>query len=403
MLPEASQARKAIWEAVNGNTGKKRIDEAFPDAIRSGQRDNDMLIRFVNGSTWQVIGSDNYNSLVGSPPVGVVFSEWALADPQAWAYLRPILAENDGWALFISTPRGRNHLAKMYESYLEDEEWYVESLPATHTGVFTPEKISQEKREYIREYGPDDGLGRFEQEYLCSFDAGIAGSFYGSMVSEAEKEGRITSVPYNPAHGVEVWFDLGVTDATAMWFVQRIDGKFHVIDYYESSGQGVKYYVDITRGKHDGLDLSRDEKFKETVRFRSKYTYSFFVAPHDAENKQMGAQVQTVKGTAKNLGMNLSIVPKHSIEDGIQAARNILPLCVFDKEKTERGLDCLRSYRRKWDEKNKVYQASPLHDFASHASDAFRYGAMFKPPRWSPGGNGGMGNGPLPYENYALA
>ena len=120
MLPEASQARKAIWEAINPHTGKRRIDEAFPPAVRSTTRDNEMFIRIRPGSTWQVIGSDNYNSLVGSPPVGVVFSEWALADPQAWAYVRPILRENGGWAVFIYTPRGRNHGATFYEGHQGD-------------------------------------------------------------------------------------------------------------------------------------------------------------------------------------------------------------------------------------------------------------------------------------------
>jgi phage terminase large subunit len=111
MLPNYSQARKAIWTAVNPHTGKRRIDEAFPAAIRSATLENEMFIRFKNGSTWQVIGSDNYDSLVGTPPAGIVFSEWARANPASWGYLAPILLENDGWALFITTPIGRNHCA----------------------------------------------------------------------------------------------------------------------------------------------------------------------------------------------------------------------------------------------------------------------------------------------------
>jgi phage terminase large subunit len=106
MLPQHNQARKAIWDAINPGTGRRRIDDAFPLALRDSTREQDMFIRFKNGSTWQVVGSDNYNALVGSPPVGVVFSEYALSDPSSWAFIRPILAENGGWALFISTPRG---------------------------------------------------------------------------------------------------------------------------------------------------------------------------------------------------------------------------------------------------------------------------------------------------------
>ena len=116
LLPEASQGRKAIWDAVNPHTGKRRIDEAFPPHIRKRTRDADMMIHFKSDSTWQVVGSDNFNSLMGSPPIGVVFSEWSLAKPEAWTYIRPILAENGGWALFLWTPRGRGHATRAFES-----------------------------------------------------------------------------------------------------------------------------------------------------------------------------------------------------------------------------------------------------------------------------------------------
>ena len=133
MLPEASQARKAVWDAVNPHTGQRRINEAFPRELRESTRETDMAIRFKSGSLWQLVGSDNFNSLVGSPPIGVVFSEFALADPQRWGYLRPILAENGGWALFITTPRGRNHAATFYEAAHQDPTWFSEQLPATDT------------------------------------------------------------------------------------------------------------------------------------------------------------------------------------------------------------------------------------------------------------------------------
>jgi hypothetical protein len=127
LLPEASQARKAIWEAINPHTGKRRIDEAFPKAMRETTLNNEMFIRFKNGSSWQVIGSDNYDSLVGAPPVGITFSEWALARPEAWTYLRPILAENGGWALFIWTPRGRNHATRAFEAREQDRAgWFTQ-------------------------------------------------------------------------------------------------------------------------------------------------------------------------------------------------------------------------------------------------------------------------------------
>jgi len=178
MLPEASQARKAIWEAVNPHSGKRRIDEAFPHEIRSSTREQEMLIRFVNGSTWQVVGSDNYDSLVGSPPAGVVFSEWALAKPEARAMLRPILAENGGWQIYITTPRGPNHAKNSYDAAKSDPDCFAQTLMATETGVFTPERLEKERLAYIADYGNDLGQALFEQEYLCSF----SGDAHGGVI-----------------------------------------------------------------------------------------------------------------------------------------------------------------------------------------------------------------------------
>lgn len=176
MLPEANQARKAIWEAINPHTGKRRIDEAFPQPIRSTTREQEMMIKFVNGSTWQVVGSDNYDSLVGSPPYGVVFSEWALAKPDAWAYLRPILAENGGWAMFIYTPRGDNHGKATYDFALTDSDWFSELLTAEETHVFQPETLEAEKKEMQSQYGASRGEALFRQEYYCSWVEAFEGA-----------------------------------------------------------------------------------------------------------------------------------------------------------------------------------------------------------------------------------
>jgi phage terminase large subunit len=189
MLPMASQARKAIWDAVNPHTGRRRIDEAFPLAMRASTRDQDMFIRFVNGSTWQVVGSDNYNALVGSPPVGIVFSEYALADPSAWALLRPILAENKGWALFISTTRGRNHFQRLVEyARANPTDWYGETLTVEDTKAIPMEVIDQERRELTAERGPSEAKAIIAQEYYCDADASIPGAYYGELMGRAEAE-----------------------------------------------------------------------------------------------------------------------------------------------------------------------------------------------------------------------
>jgi hypothetical protein len=185
MLPEAAQARKAIWDAVNPHTGKRRLDEAFPYEIRSTTKEQEMLIKFINGSTWQVVGSDNFNSLLGSPPVGITFSEWALADPYAWAYLRPILAENNGWSIFQTTPRGDNHGKRMYDFGVTEPGWYAEILPVTITKVLTPTQIEAEKREYIANYGMSRGMALFNQEWMCSFSEAFTGkAVYPTFASD---------------------------------------------------------------------------------------------------------------------------------------------------------------------------------------------------------------------------
>lgn len=362
MLPEASQARKAIWEAVNPKTGRRRIDDAFPKALRDATREQEMFIRTVNGSTWQVLGSDNYDSLVGSPPRGVVFSEWALANPQAWSYIRPILAENGGWALFISTPRGRNHLATMYDAALHDDGWFSEKLTADDTDVFTAETLIQERQEYVREYGETDGLARFRQEYYCDFDAPLLGAYYGSEIKKAEEEGRITNVPHDDTARVNTWWDLGIGDSTAIWFTQNVGKEVRCIDYHEAQGEGLSYYVQVI-----------EERAKA-----GNWTLGDHVLPHDAQARELGTG-KTREEVLRSLGITPQICPKHNVDDGIQAARSMLAYTWFDAEKCRHGLECLRSYQKAWDEKKRVFASRPLHDWASHAADAFRYGAMARP------------------------
>lgn len=355
MLPEASQARKAIWEAVNPKTGKRRIDEAFPPSIRATTKSQDMFIRFVNGSTWQVVGSDNYNSLVGAPPIGVVFSEFAIANPTSWAFIRPILRENGGWALFVSTPRGRNHLANMFEAYESDPEWFVQKLTAKETGVFTARQLDAERKDYIREYGRTMGLSLFRQEYLCSFDAAIPGAYYGPDIEEAESEGRICAVPVEKQTPVHTAWDLGRNDQTVIWFFQVVGREIHLVDYYANSGVGLDHYAGIVKERG--------------------YHYGDHYFPHDVEVQELGAPAPR-KETLRNFGIKVRTLKRESVEDRIQAVRNILSRCWFDKDRTYDGYNALRQYRRIWDDKRKVFQDRPYHDWASDPADAFGYMAQ---------------------------
>jgi len=358
MLPEAAQARKAIWEAINPHTGIKRIDEAFPQQLRESTNDQEMLIRFKNGSTWRVVGSDNYNSLVGSSVAGLVFSEWSLANPAAWAYLRPILAENGGWALFIYTPRGKNHGFSLYKAALNDpKQWYCEQIPASVSGVFTPEVLEQERKGYFEEFGEVEGNSRFAQEYECSFEAATLGSVYGPWVSKARKENRIVKdLPHEPNAPVYTAWDLGNSDATAIWWFQALYGEVRILKYHEESFRDIPYFCKL---------------LKDTALYNG-WTYGpQHYAPHDAAHHLQAAGGRSVAEIALENGIRMSVKPPLTGTAPIAAARKTLDVAWFDAKGCEKGLETLELYRFKWDENLKVFSAKPIHDWTSHAASAF--------------------------------
>ena len=353
MLPEATQARKAIWKAVNPHTGLRRIDEAFPHELRQSTNDTEMLITFKNGSSWQVVGSDNFNSLVGSTPAGIVYSEWALANPSARAYLRPILMENGGWQIFITTPRGKNHAYKTYQAGLKQDGSFAQRLSAVDTGTLTAQQLAEERQNYVDEFGEDMGNALFEQEYMCSFDAAILGAYYGAEFLAIDQQGRITDVPYQPEITVNTAWDLGRTDDTSIWFYQVIRGEIHVIDFHTSSGKDPDFYIDLILSKN--------------------YRYGLHYLPHDARAKTLASYGKSIQEIfSKAFGMEkMRIVPDLSLQDGIQASRKALQITWFDTS-VEEGTEALRSYQREWDDDKKCFRDTPLHNWTSHPADAYR-------------------------------
>jgi len=360
MLPQYSQARKVVWNAVNPRTGKRRIDEAFPPEIRSATHNQEMSIDLVNGSIWQLVGSDNYNTLVGSPPAGIVFSEWALANPMAWAYLAPVLEENGGWALWIYTSRGNNHGKTMLAHAQTTEGWFSQKLPADETPVFKPEQLDIIKGEYQTIFGPELGEMIFEQEYFCSFEGAVYGSYYAKQMAEARKEGRICPVPHNPSIEVDTFFDLGVDDSMAIWFMQPVGREYRFVDYYENTGYGLEHYA---------------KKIKE-----KPYTYGNHWMPHDASIREMTNNEIALsrKEVAENLGIKPITVVQRArnmdtiINVHIPAVRSILSQCVFDEKKCDIGIRALEGYHAEYDEEKKVLGNRPAHDWCSHGADAFR-------------------------------
>lgn len=376
MLPQASQSRKAIWDAVNPHTGKRRVDEAFPVELRKKTRENEMFIELFNGSTWQVVGSDNFNSLVGSPPVGCVFSEWALSNPSAWSYLRPILAENGGWALFNFTPRGRNHAVTMFEGALSDPHWFVQKITAQQTDVFSPETLERERQEYIREMGEDDGDARFRQEYLCDFDAPVVGSYYARQLAQLEAEGHMGDFPYDRSVPVHTATDIGRTDDCASVFYQKHHLRIHIIDFECDSGKDAPWFAKMLQDR--GYVYFNDNPAAHTL-------------PWDAVPETF-ASPRSVIQQLHGMGIRTRIAPNLVVQDGIQAVRSLLPRIYFNTKnpKVQKLVDALKNYQREWDPERKVFKDKPLHNWASHPADATRYLALSyveDNPGAKPGGN----------------
>lgn len=357
-LPEYEQGRKALWDAINAHTGKRRIDEAFPPEIRESKDEQKMFIKLKCGSTWQIIGSDRYDATVGAGVAGIVYSEWALANPSAWAYHRPMVEENDGWAAFITTPRGRNHAKSMYDMAKANPRWFAEVSTVHDTGALSPEQLDESLKEYVALFGEDVGRAQFEQEYLCSFNAAILGAFYSREMVALRNEGRIVEIEAvdRPVH--TAW-DIGVKDDTSIWWFQVVGTQVFILDCYSASGVGVDHYAEICEKR------AAEYSWKRGIDF----------VPHDAKVKEWGTGRTRVE-TMKSLGLNPWVVPMATKMDGIQAARTTLARSVFHPRCEDQGISALEQYRREWDDEKKTFRASEVHDWTSHLADAFRYLAM---------------------------
>lgn len=357
MLPEQRQGRRVVWEAIN-KKGQRMLDATFPSWMVEGDYNNtEMLVRFKNGSTYQVLGSDNYNSAVGANPKGIIFSEYSLANPDAWAYLRPILVENDGWAIFIYTPRGRNHGYSLYKSASANDRWFCQLLDARQTGVLSEEELENEYKEYIEHFGRTEGISRFNSEYLCRFETAISGATFGEFLEQAEREHRVTSVPWNPKFGVNTFWDLGRRDSTSIWFMQYYDGAPHFIDYYEGNLVSLDHYVKML--------------------YTKPYTYVQHVLPHDGKQIELIADKSRVDALI-DLGLRpvVALERPKDINVKIDAGRNLLRIAKIDKTNCEQGLNALASNHRIYNSGAKAFSSAPVHDWSSHGCDAFCYAGM---------------------------
>lgn len=348
IFPSYAQGKKVIWDGINKDG--IRFLNYLPRDLWESSNQTEMKIRLKNGSLFQIVGSDNIDSIVGTNPVGVVFSEMALQDPRAWDFIRPILAENGGWAIFNSTPRGRhNYFYKpLWTNTVENKRWWGCKLGIDDTESVTAEEVDEE-----RKAGMEEEL--IQQEFYCDFSGGMQGSYYVNKMTEAEKDGRVLDIGYEPDLPVDTWWDLGMGDSNVIIFVQNHFNQIRIIDYYETQGEGFEYYAKYLMEK--------------------PYIYRDHIGPHDLAVRELGTGRSRIE-QALRYGINFKIVRKLPIDEGINAVRAMLPNCYFDQKKCEHLIDAMMAYRKEWDPKNRTYKERPHHDWASHACDAMRTGAV---------------------------
>lgn len=345
IMPSYAQAKKVIWDSID-NDGRRLMD-CIPKEIIAQKNNQEMKVRFTNGSLLQLIGSDNIDSLMGTNPRIVVFSEYALQDPAAWDYIRPILKVNKGTAIFISTPRGRNHFYDLYRSAERNPEWFRQKLGIEDTGVLTKLDVKQEMEE-----GMSEELAL--QEYYCSFDRGVEGSFYSAILNRINDSGKICKLYHNSYKLVHTAWDLGWNDATAVIFFQLIDDQIRIIDCEEQTKTTLAGWKKILEDK--------------------KYQYGTHLFPHDVEITDGLSTGATRREILEELGIQVTTVPKSSLSDGITSTQALLETrCMFDPETCQKLLKSLDHYHREWDDIRKVYANKPLHDWSSHFADAMRY------------------------------
>lgn len=355
VYPTLVMGRDNLWDGI-GSDGSKYLDHV-PEFIRGGNANGTrMTIPIKGGSLFQIAGADNPDSLRGGNSKLYVFSEWSEHDPYAWDVVEPILRENDGIAIFNMTPKGDNHARALYDFAKNHPKWYVETLTALDTGVFSVEQLAEIKDDIVKRFeangrSAEEAEAYYEQEYMCSFTSPVVGSYYGAAMRRAEDDGRLTSVPYDSGILVDTYWDLGMDDSMTIWFFQRVGNELRFIDYYENTGEGLAHYASVLKQKD--------------------YNYGDHYAPFDISVREIGTGKSRLEA-ARDLGLKFKIIPKLPIEDGINAVRAILSRCWFDITKCSRGIAALKNYKKDWDEKNKVFRNTAKHDWSSHASDAFR-------------------------------
>jgi phage terminase large subunit len=340
VAPYYAQAKTIAWDYLL----------KFSQPVLAKANQSELWVELVNGVKIRLFGADNPDALRGLYLDGVVLDEYADMKPSIWgAVIRPLLADRQGWATFIGTPKGHNQFWDVYSNALKDPDWYVKTLRASQTGLLPDEELADAAKSMSED--------QYLQEFECDFESAILGAFYGKEMRQLTDQGKITDVKYDPMFPVHTAWDLGYSDDTAIWWFQVVHGEIRLLDYHSSNGQPVAFYA--------GIIQSREAE--------RGYHYGYHYLPHDARAKTLASNKSIIEQLSDKIPLkSLRIVPNLSLQDGIQASRLALTRAWFD-HKCEDGIECLRQYQREYDEDKKVFRDKPRHDWTSHGADAFRY------------------------------
>lgn len=372
IFPTYSQGKKIIWDGID-NKGIPLLHyiggalglewDQCKDIVKFNESELQITLPVIRGgskgSIIQIIGVENIDRVVGTNPIGVIFSEYALQKPQCWSYLRPILEANGGWAIFVFTPRGQNHAFTLWQEATKSKDWStsLKTIKDTYKGDGSP-IISMAQIEQMRAEGEDEDL--IQQEYFCSFAGAQSGSYYSHLVQKAQEEGRVRPGLFDPNLPVDTFWDIGQADTTVIGFRQVLGSERRWINCYENSGQGLDHYASIL------AELARVNNYR--------YRHHYF--PHDMKVTEFTTGEARIVA-ARRLGIRpCSVVPKRPLYEGIDAVRRAFSHYWFDSNYAAKLLVALATYHRKWDKEGRVFSELPDHDWTSHYADMVRYEAI---------------------------
>jgi phage terminase large subunit len=337
IAPTYGQAKRVAWDYLTH----------FVRPLNATANIAELRVDFLDRRI-QLYGSDNPDSLRGQYFDGVVLDEIGDQNPKIWnEIIRPALADRKGWCLFIGTPKGNNHFKELFDRASKEPGWAALQFKVSETQIIDEQELLDARKEM--------GDDKYNQEFECSFNAAVEGSYYGKLINDLEEKGRMCEITRDDLCQTYVAWDLGMGDSTALWVAQNAGQETRLLDYVENHGQGLDWYVNWLKEN----DWHKAEQ----------------LLPHDVEVRELGTGKSRLE-VLREAGLNVKVLPRLSVDDGIQSVRRLLPRCWFNMPKVKQGLDCVRNYRREYDEKRNVFYDKPLHDWASHGSDAFRYLAL---------------------------